>query len=103
MGSHEIDLIDLEKMDYAAHIPAGGRPRPYVVSPDGNTVYVSVADLLGFVIVDIPGQKAVQGVEMPSQHKTLRPLQDETHDTPTHGLARPPDGSDVRGPSLFDD
>ncbi len=46
MGSHEIDLIDLEKMDFVAHIPAGGRPRPYVVSPDGNTMYVAVADLV---------------------------------------------------------
>ena len=58
MGSHEIDLIDLEKMDFAAHIPAGGRPRPYVVSPDGKTMYVAVADLHGFVIVDIPGTES---------------------------------------------
>src|SRR6267143_4038508 len=68
MGSHEIDLIDLEKMDFAAHIPAGGRPRPYAVSADGNTMYVAVADLHGFVIVDIPGQKVTQRVEIPAQH-----------------------------------
>ena len=52
MGSHEIDVIDLETMDFSAHIPAGGRPRPYVVSPDGSTMYVAVADLHGFVIVE---------------------------------------------------
>src|SRR5205814_10478656 len=31
MGAHEIAVIDLEKMDFSAHIPAGGRPRPYVI------------------------------------------------------------------------
>src|ERR1700758_4979776 len=57
MGSHEIDVIDLEKMDYSAVIPAGGRPRPYAVSTDGKTMFVAVADLHGFVVVDIPNKK----------------------------------------------
>jgi len=103
MGSHEIDLIDLEKMDFAAHIPAGGRPRPYVVSSDGKTMYVAVADLHGFVIVDIPGQKVMERVEIPAQHATLRKLQYETPDTLTHGLALTPDGSELWVSSLLDD
>jgi YVTN family beta-propeller protein len=103
MGAHEIDLIDLEKMDFAAHIPAGGRPRPYVVSADGKTMYVAVADLHGFVIVDIPGQKVLERVEMPAQNKTLRKLQHETPDTLTHGLALTPDGSELWVSSLLDD
>jgi YVTN family beta-propeller protein len=103
MGSHEIDVIDLEKMEYSAHIPAGGRPRPYVVTPDGNTMYVAVADLHGFVIVDIPGQKVVEKVEIPSQHTTLRKLEYETPDTLTHGLALTPDGSELWVSSLLDD
>ena len=103
MGSHEIDLIDLEKMDFAAHIPAGGRPRPYAVSADGNTMYVAVADLHGFVIVDIPGQKVTQRVEIPAQHATLRKLKYETPDTLTHGLALTPDGSELWVSSLLDD
>src|ERR1700719_2942151 len=78
MGSHEIDVIDLEKMDFTAHIPARGRPRPYTVSSDGKTMYVAVADLHGFVIVDIPGQKVTARVEIPAQHATLRKLQYET-------------------------
>src|ERR1700757_475722 len=86
MGSHEIDLIDLEKMDYAAVIPAGGRPRPYVVSPDGKTMFVAVADLHGFDIVDIPEKKFLERVEMPAAHPP-HPLQYETADTRTHGLA----------------
>jgi YVTN family beta-propeller protein len=103
MGSHEIDVIDLEKMDFASHIPAGGRPRPYVVSPDGSTMYVAVADLHGFVIVDIPRKKVLERVEIPAQHATLRKLQYETPDTLTHGLALTPDGSELWVSSLLDD
>src|SRR5713226_3691433 len=75
MGGNEVDLIDLEKMDYAAHIPVGGRPRPYVVSPNGNTIYVALANLHGFVIVDIPGEKVLERVEIPPEHATLRKLE----------------------------
>jgi YVTN family beta-propeller protein len=103
MASHEIDLIDLEKMDFAAHIPAGGRPRPYVISADGNTMYVAVADLHGFVIVDIPEKKVLERVEIPAQHATLRKLQYESQDTLTHGLALTPDGSELWVSSLLDD
>jgi serine/threonine-protein kinase len=103
MGSHEIDLIDLEKMDFAEHIPAGGRPRPYTVSADGKTMYVAVADLHGFVIVDIPGQKVLERVEIPAEHATMRKLQYETQDTLTHGLALTPDGSELWVSSLKDD
>ena len=103
MGSHEIDLIDLEKMDFATHIPVGGRPRPYTVSPDGKTMYVAVADLHGFVIVDIPGQKVTDRVEIPAEHPTLKKLQYETQDTLTHGLALNPDGSELWVSSLKDD
>ena len=103
MGSHEIDLIDLEKMDFSARIPAGGRPRPYTVSPDGKTMYVAVADLHGFVIVDIPGQKVTERVEIPAEHATMRKLQYETQDTLTHGLALTPDGSELWVSSLKDD
>jgi YVTN family beta-propeller protein len=103
MGAHEIDVIDLEKMDYAAHIPAGGRPRPYAVSSDGNTMYVAVADLHGFVIVDIPEKKVLERVEIPAQHATLRQLEYETPDTLTHGLALTPNGSELWVSSLLDD
>jgi YVTN family beta-propeller protein len=103
MGAHEVDVIDLEKMELSAHIPAGGRPRPYVVSSDGKTMYVAVADLHGFVIVDIPEKKVVERVEIPAQHATLRKLEYETPDTLTHGLALTPDGSELWVSSLLDD
>ena len=103
MGSHEVDLIDLQKMDYAAHIPAGGRPRPYAVSSDGKTMYVAVANLHGFDIVDIPEEKLIERVEIPAQHTTLRKMEYETPDTLTHGLALTPDGSELWVSSLLDD
>src|SRR5579864_914770 len=103
MGSHEIDLIDLQKMDFAAHIPAGGRPRPYAISSDGKNMYVALANLHGFAIVDIPGQKVTERVEIPAQHATLRKLEYETPDTLTHGLALTPNGSELWVSSLLDD
>jgi len=103
MGSHEINVIDLEQMDYSAVIPAGGRPRPYAVSADGKTMYVAVADLHGFVIVDVPHKKVLERVEMPAEHPTPHPLQYETADTRTHGLALTPDGSELWVTSLLDD
>jgi YVTN family beta-propeller protein len=103
MGSDEVDLIDLEKMDYAAHIPVGGRPRPYVISPDGKTMYVALANLHGFSIVDIASKKVLDKVQMPSEHATLRPLKFETQDTLTHGLALTPDGKELWVSSLLDD
>lgn len=103
MGSGEIDLIDFDKMDYVAHIPAGGRPRPYVISPDGKTLYVALANLHGFTIVDIASQKVLERVQMPSQHPNLRPLKFETQDTLTHGLALTPDGKELWVTSLLDD
>jgi YVTN family beta-propeller protein len=103
MGSHEINVIDLEKMEYSSVIPAGGRPRPYTVSADGKTMFVAVADLHGFVIVDIPDKKVIERVEMPAEHPTPHPLQYETADTHTHGLALTPDGAELWVTSLLDD
>lgn len=103
MGSNEIGVIDLEKMEFAAHIPAGGRPRPYAVSPDGKTMYVALANLHGFTIVDIPSRKVADRVVMPSDHPTLRQLKFETQDTLTHGLALTPDGKQLWVSSLLDD
>jgi YVTN family beta-propeller protein len=102
MGSREINVIDLVKMDYSAVIPAGGRPRPYAVSSDGTKMYVAVADLHGFDIVDIPGKKVLERVEMPAEHPPHH-LQYETDDTRTHGLALTPDGSELWVSSLLDD
>jgi YVTN family beta-propeller protein len=103
MGSHEINIIDLEKMEYSAVIPVGGRPRPYVVSTDGKTMFVALAELHGFVVVDIPGNKVLERVEMPAEHPTPHPLKYESDDTRTHGLALTPSGDELWVTSLLDD
>lgn len=104
MGSHEISIIDLEKMDFSSVIPAGGRPRPYVVTPDGKLIYVAVSNLHGFNIVDVQNKKVLTRFEMPSEHPgPPRPRKFETPDTTTHGLALSPDGSELWVTSLLDD
>ena len=104
MTSHDIDIIDFEKLDFSAQIPVGGMPRPFVVSKDGRTLYVAVSDLHGFNIVDVDTQKLLQKVEMPSQHPgPPRPRKYETPDTYTHGLALTPDETEVWVTSLLDD
>jgi YVTN family beta-propeller protein len=102
MGSHEVDVIDLEKMEFSAHIPVEGRPRPYVLSPDGKTMFVAVSDLHGFNVIDVPTQKLVSRVEIPSENTKLGSLQYETPDTLTHALALTPDGSELWVSSLLD-
>jgi YVTN family beta-propeller protein len=68
MGDRAINMIDLDAMDYAASIPVGGVPRPYVITADGRTMYVALSDLHGFAIVDIPERRVVRRVEMPAEH-----------------------------------
>jgi YVTN family beta-propeller protein len=104
MGSNAVNVIDLKTMSYSAIVPAGGRPRPYVISSDGKTMYVAVSFLHGFDIVDIPGKKVLQRVEMPARHSgPPRPRKFETPDTLTHGLALTPDGKELWVTSLLDD
>jgi YVTN family beta-propeller protein len=102
MGSKEIDVIDLTKMDYAAHVPVGGVPRPYVVTSDGKSMYVAESSLHGFVRVDVPSQKIVQRVTIPAVNPTPTPRPFEPIDTLTHGLALAPDGTELWVTSLLD-
>jgi YVTN family beta-propeller protein len=103
MESHVINMIDLKTMEYAASIPVGGEPRPYVVTADGRTMYVALSDLHGFVIVDIPEKKVVRRVEMPAEHPHPHERPYEPIDTLTHGLALSPDESELWVTSLLDD
>lgn len=99
MGSNEIDVIDLKKMDYSARVPTGGIPRPYAISNDEKTVYAALTDLHGFVIADIPSRKVIGRVELPPAPPLDCPLE---LNTPTHGLALTPDGRQLWVTSLAD-
>jgi len=102
MAEDEIDIIDLTKMDYTAHVPVGGVPRPYVVTPDGGTMYVALSNLHGFVKVDVFQKKTLQRVVIPADNPTPHPRPFEPIDTLTHGLALSPDGTQLWVTSLLD-
>jgi YVTN family beta-propeller protein len=99
MGSNEIDVIDLKKMEYSARIPATGIPRPYAVSNDEKRLYAALTNLHGFVIADIPSRKVVERVDLPPAPPLDCPLE---VNTPTHGLALTPDGKQLWVTSLAD-
>lgn len=99
MGSNEIARIDLRKMDYSAHIPTGGIPRPYAVSNDEKTIYSAITNLHGFVISSITDRKVMDHVELPPAPPLNCPLE---VNTPTHGLALSPDGKELWVTSLAD-
>jgi YVTN family beta-propeller protein len=103
MASGEINMIDLQKMEYAAHIPVLGVPRPYVISADGNTMYTALSNLHGFAVTNIAEKKALEKISIPGEHLVLHPVSYETFDTFTHGLALSPDQSEVWLTSMLDD
>jgi YVTN family beta-propeller protein len=99
MGNHEINRIDLKKMDYVQKISVGGIPRPYAVSSDERVLYAALTDLHGFVIASIPDQKVIGRVELPAAPPLRCAL--EPH-TPTHGLELSPNGKELWVTSLAD-
>lgn len=99
MGDDEIDMIDLQKMEYIDKIPVGGIPRPYVVTNDERTIYSALTDFHGFVIASIPERKVIQRVELPPAPPAACVLEPRT---PTHGLALTPDGRELWVTSLGD-
>jgi YVTN family beta-propeller protein len=103
MASGEINMIDLQKMEYVAHIPVLGMPRPYVISADGNTIYTALSNLHGFAVANIAEKKALEKISIPGEHLVLHPVSYETFDTFTHGLALSPDQSEVWLTSMLDD
>ena len=102
MGGDEVDIIDLTKMEYAGHVPVGGVPRPYVVTPDGGTMYVALSDLHGFTKVDVSHQRILQRVAIPAEHPTPHHRRFEPIDTLTHGLALSPDNAELWVTSLLE-
>jgi YVTN family beta-propeller protein len=99
MGADEVNLIDVERMEFVAKIPVGGVPRPIAITRDERTLYSALSDLHGFVIVDIPSRELVRKVELPPAPPNTDPL--EPH-APTHGLALTPDERELWVTSLGD-
>jgi YVTN family beta-propeller protein len=101
MGTNQINVIDLATMSYSAKVTVGGIPRPYVVTPNGTTMYVAITDLHGFMKVDVASGK-MQRVEMPAENHTPKQRSFEPSNTLTHGLALSPDGAELWVTSLLD-
>jgi len=101
MGANQINIIDLTTMTYSAKVTVGGIPRPYVVTPDGTTMYVAVTDLHGFMKVDVASGQ-MQRVAMPAENHTPKQRPFEPSNTLTHGLALSPDGTELWVTSLLD-
>lgn len=99
MGDNQIDRIDLHKMEYTAHVPTGGIPRPYAVTKDGNTIYSALTDLHGFAVASVSEAKVIAKVELPAAPPLNCPLE---LNTPTHGLELSPDGRRLWVTSLAD-
>ena len=99
MGDHEIDRIDLKKMEYTDKVPVGGIPRPYAVTRDEKTLYVALSDYHGFEIVDIPSKKQVARVDLPAAPPADCELEPHTE---THGLALAPNEKELWVTSLTD-
>ena len=101
MGTSQINIIDLTTMAYSAKVSVGGIPRPYVVTPDGTTMYVAVTDLHGFMKVEVASGN-IQRVAMPAENHTPKQRPFEPSNTLTHGLALTPDGTELWVTSLLD-
>lgn len=99
LADHQIDLIDLKKMDYVEKISVGGVPRPYVVTKDGKTLYSALSGLHGFVIASIPRRKVVARVELPPAPPSACAAEPNT---PTHGIVLSPDEKELWVTSLAD-
>ena len=99
MGDHEIDRIDLKKMEYTDKIPVGGIPRPYAVTKDEKTLYVALSDYHGFEIVNIPDKKEIARVDLPAAPPADCALEPHTE---THGLALSPNEKELWVTSLSD-
>ena len=63
----DIAKIDMKTMDIVDRIKVNGEGRPFVVTPDMNTIYVALSDLSGFAVVDIPAAKVTEVTLPPTQ------------------------------------
>lgn len=95
---NQVNMIDLQTLEYMAEIPVGGVPRPIAVDREEKTLYAALSGFHGFVIADIPSRKVVHKVEFPAlpPNTDLRPLLN----TATHGLTLTPDGKELWAASV---
>jgi YVTN family beta-propeller protein len=99
----DIAKISMKTMDIVDRIKVNGEARPFVVTPDMNTIYVALSDLSGFATVDVPAAKITEVTLPPTQEMACMT---EPGNTPTHGIALTPDLkklwiTDVAGAGIY--
>jgi YVTN family beta-propeller protein len=84
----DIAKVDMKTMEIVQKTKVNGEARPFIVTPDLNTMYVALSDLSGVAIVDVPAQTIAEVVLPPTK---LMPCTIEPGNTPTHGIGLGPD------------
>ncbi len=85
----KIYVVDARTHKLLHTIPTGNTPRPIVISPDGQRLYVNTDELLGFLVLDLPARKVLHTVryELTEKEKMVR--------SRSHGIGVTPDGKEV--------
>ena len=73
-----------------ATIPTENAPRPIAISPDGQRLYVNTDNLLGFLVLDLPGRKILHRVTY-----DLLTAEEKAIPSRSHGIGVTPDQREV--------
>lgn len=96
IGARVMTVVDTrtDQPAWSVRFDIGGpRPMEFDVNPDGSTkrIFVELSDLHGFVVVDYATHEVVKTVELP-RPPIAETDNDALQTSPSHGLARTPDG-----------
>jgi len=95
-GNKQITVADSTTLQVLRTYPFQAGVRPFVVTPDGNTMFVQLSYLNGFVVLDLPSGRVVTTVHLPvSGPGASMRQQDYPNQAAHHGIDLSPDGKYV--------
>ena len=85
----KVYLVDTSTHKTVATIDTTHPPRPIALGRDGKRLYVNTDELMGFLVLDLPGRKVLHRVEydLTTEERKLR--------SRSHGIGVTPDGKEV--------
>ncbi len=86
----KIYVVDTSTHSVVATIPTENAPRPIAISPDGQRLYVNTDNLLGFLVLDLPGRKILHRVTY-----DLLTAKEKAIPSRSHGIGVTPDQKEV--------
>ena len=86
----KIYVVDTSTHSVVATIPTENAPRPIAISPDGQRLYVNTDNLLGFLVLDLPGRKILHRVTY-----DLLTAEEKAIPSRSHGIGVTPDQKEV--------